>query len=186
MSFFKKPVVAVLLAAIIVLSSSYLTAASKLSKASDKVTDGFYRGVEYDGYKHKSIYSQLDNICGAVSGLITIAKSHGIDTAELSRLNGELSSSISAKHDNISSIHTRYTALYDSLNSLLGSLSDTELSSREQKGLEEYSSTIKGAVKVIDEAGYNESVHEFFSDMSWIPANFFISITGIHMPETFA
>jgi len=176
----------VLLSAIIVLSSSFLTASAKLSDASDKVTEGFYKGVEYDGYRHKSISSQLGNICTAVSGIITAAKNHGIDTSGLSALNGELSSSIAAKHGNISSIYARYSSLIASLNSLLDSLSGAELSSREKKGIEEYASTIKAAEKVIDESGYNESVHEFIADMSWLPANFFITVTDTHMPETFA
>lgn len=185
MKYLKNPVIAVLLSAIIVLSSTFISAGAKLSKASDKVTEGFYQGVSYEGYKHKSISGQLENICGAVSGLMTIARNQGIDTAELSGLNSALSDSVSGKKDGVSAIHERYASLMDALYPMLNELSASPLTERDENGSKEYMVTIMGAEKVIDESGYNETVQEFLKDMSGFPMNFFISVTGTRLPETF-
>lgn len=185
MKYLKNPAVAVILSLLIVLSSSFLTAGVKLSRASDKVTDGFYQGIRYDGYKHKSIAGQLDNICGAVSGLVTIAKNYSLDTAELSSRNSELSKALSAETDRISSVYADYSSLLASLYPLLDELSEISLSDRDEKGAKDYEVTIIGAEKVIEEAGYNESVQAFAKDMSRFPADFFLSATRTKLPEAF-
>lgn len=181
----KKPVIACILSAIIVLSSTFISADIKLSRASDKVTEGFYRGVEFGGYKRKSVSSQLENICGAVSGLMTIAKNQGLDTAGISSLNAELSSCLSAKSYDISSVYSSYSSLRSSLEPLLDTLSAADLSKRDEKGAKDYMVTIMGAEKVIEESGYNESVQDFIDSMSVFPTDFFFSVTGTALPEKF-
>ena len=185
MKYLKKPAVAVLLSVVIVLSSSFLSADVKLSRASRKVTDGFYQGIMYGGYKHKSISGQLDNICGAVSGLMTLAGNQGIDTGELSSRNSELSKTLSDKTADISSVYADYSSLLDCLYPILDTLSEADLSDRDEKGAKDYMVAIMGAEKVIDEAGYNESVQEFAEDMSRFPADFFLKITDTKLPEIF-
>ncbi len=178
--------IALLLSVLIVLSSTFLSAGAKLSRASDKVTDGFYQGIKYDGYRHRSISSQLENICGAVSGLMTIAENQGIDTAELSGLNRALSDSVSAGKDGISLIHERYASVMDALYPMLDALSGSALTGRDEKGAKDYMVTIMGAEKVIEESGYNESVQEFIDGMSGFPTGFFLRVTGTRLPEKFA
>ena len=185
MKYLKNPVIAVLLSAVIVLSSGFLSAKVKLSNASDKVTDGFYQGIRDGSYRHKSISSQLENICGAVSGLTAIAKNYSIDCAEVSELNKELSDSLSSETDDISSVHAGYSSLMGALYPMLDTLSATKLSNRDEKGAKEYMVTIMGAEKVMEESGYNESVQRFSEDMSRFPADFFLKVTDTKLPEIF-
>ena len=185
MKYLKNPVIAVLLSAIIILSSSFLSARLKLTKASDKVTVGFYQGLKYGGYKQKSISSQLENICGAVSGLTTIAKNYGVDCKEVTALNKELSNRLFSEYGSVSSIYSGYTALREALSPMLDALSGMKLSSRDEKGAKDYMVTIMEAEKVIGESGYNESVREFSRDMSRFPADFFLSATRTKLPELF-
>ena len=177
MKLLKNPVIAVLLAVIIVLSSTFLSARIKLEKESDKITDGFYQGVVYNGYKRKSISSQLKNYSGAVSGLVSIANNYGIATEEASGLNGELLSSLSEAQSDISSIYRYYSSLDTAVSALERELSDAE-------GVKQYTGTIDGANSVIAESGYNESVYKYISGRGALE-KFFITLTGTQLPEVF-
>lgn len=184
MKLLKNPVIAVLLAVIIVLSSTFLSARIKLEKASDKITDGFYQGVVYNGYKRKSISSQLKNYSGAVSGLVSIANNYGIATEEASALNGELLSSLSEAQSDISSIYRYYSSLDTAVSALERELSDAELNERDAEGVKQYTGTIDGANSVIAESGYNESVYKYTSGRGALE-KFFATLTGTQLPEVF-
>ncbi len=184
MKLLKKPVFAILLAAIIVFSSTFLTARSKLQKACAEITDGFYQGVVYNGYKRKSISGQLKNYSGAVSGLISIADNYDIDTSEVSNLNDELLSTLSEANGDISSMYRYYSALDTAVSSLERELSDTELSKRDSDGVTQYIATVDGVNSVIDESGYNESVYKYINGLGALEKAF-ISFTGVKLPEVF-
>lgn len=110
MEVFKKPWVAVLVSIALVLASTLISAGTKLDRKAAEVTDGFYEGVTYNGYKHPSIYSQLSNLCGAADGIAAIAANNGIDCNELTKASNGLKASISTMHDNISAIYESYSA----------------------------------------------------------------------------
>ena len=84
MKLLRKPFVAVLLSALIIFSSTLLSVDVKLGKECQNITDGFYEGVVYENYQHKSIASQIRNICGAADGMVTIANNYDIDTDAVS------------------------------------------------------------------------------------------------------
>ena len=185
MKVLKNPVFAVFFAVLLVISSSLISSGMKLDKECRKVTDGFYQGVKYDGYKHSAIYTQLKNICGAASGLVTVADNYGIDTREVSEREAELSAAVSDTHGGISSICKKYAALSEALTRLERELDGVTLSSRDEDGFELYVSTIENAGGVIDSSGYNESVHSYISGCdAW--KRMFISLTNTHLPELFA
>ena len=52
MKIFKNRAVAVLLCVLIVIASTLLSTNVKLGREADGVSDGFYKGVTYYGYKH--------------------------------------------------------------------------------------------------------------------------------------
>lgn len=184
MKLLKNPVIAVVLAAVIVVSSTYISARAKLGSASGKITSGFYQGVVYDGYKRKSISSQLKNYSGAVSGLVSIANNYGIDTDEVSDLNGKLLSSLSEAGSDISSIYGCYSALDVAVSALERELSAAELNERDTDGTEQYIGTVNGAKSVISESGYNESVYKYINGRGALE-KFFFSFTGTQLPEVF-
>ncbi len=181
----KNPVAAIFLAVILVASSTLLSASVNLGKDAQKVTDGFYDGVIYDGYKHPSIYSQLNNIIGAIDGMCAVAANNGVSTAALSMASSELKSSLSTMHDNISSIYLSYSAMCTQLIPFMNEINSISLSERESEGIEAYENTVTNAQRVIDESGYNESVRSYRSSLD-AAANFFASLCGVTGPEYFA
>lgn len=185
MEVFKKPWVAVLVSIALVLASTLISAGTKLDRKAAEVTDGFYEGVTYDGYKHPSIYSQLSNLCGAADGIAAIAANNGIDCNELTKASNGLKASISTMHDNISAIYESYSTLSGTLSEFLLRLPEDQLSARELEGLEQYRQTVYGTASVIDEAGYNESVRSFRSTLLF-PADVFMFVCGVDYPEYFS
>ena len=185
MEVFKKPWVAVLVSIALVLASTLISAGTKLDRKAAEVTDGFYEGVTYDGYKHPSIYSQLRNLCGAADGIAAIAANNGIDCDELTKASNGLKASISTMHDNISAIYESYSTLSGALSEFLLRLPEDQLSARELEGLEQYRQTVDGTASVIDEAGYNESVRSFRSTLLF-PADVFMFVCGVDYPEYFS
>ena len=184
MNFLKKPFVAVLLSALIICGSTLLSADIKLGKECQNITDGFYEGVVYENYQHKSISSQIRNICGAADGMVTIANNYDIDTDAVRAATDEMKSALT--YGSVSYLHYLYDELLQALKPLEDQLSRAELSDRDAEGFTQYSSTISGAQSVIENSGYNESVRAFLRDEIHFPADFFAELAGVELPELFA
>ena len=183
MNFLKKPFVAVLLSALIICGSTHLSADIKLGRECQNITDGFYEGVVYENYQHKSIASQIRNICGAADGMVTIANNYDIDTDAVRAATDEMKNALT--YGSVSYLHYLYEDLLQALKPLEDQLSRAELSDRDAEGFTQYSSTISGAQSVIENSGYNESVRAFLRDEIHFPADFFAELTGVELPELF-
>ncbi|MCI7136474.1 MAG: hypothetical protein SPI09_06225 [Candidatus Limivicinus sp.] len=184
MNFLKKPFVAVLLSALIICGSTLLSADIKLGRECQNITDGFYEGVVYENYQHKSIASQIRNICGAADGMVTIANNYDIDTDAIRAATDEMKSALT--YGSVSYLHYLYDELLQAVKPLEDQLSRAELSDRDAEGFAQYSSTISGAQSVIENSGYNESVRAFLRDEIHFPADFFAELAGVELPELFA
>ena len=183
MNFLKKPFVAVLLSALIICSSTLLSADIKLGRECQNITDGFYEGVVYENYQHKSIASQIRNICGAADGMVTIANNYDIDTDAVRAATDEMKNALT--YGSVSYLHYLYEDLLQAVKPLEDQLSRAELSDRDAEGFTQYSSTISGAQSVIENSGYNESVRAFLRDEIHFPADFFAELAGVELPELF-
>ena len=183
MNFLKKPFVAVLLSALIICGSTLLSADIKLGRECQNITDGFYEGVVYENYQHKSIASQIRNICGAADGMVTIANNYDIDTDAVRAATDEMKNALT--YGSVSYLHYLYEDLLQALKPLEDQLSRAELSDRDAEGFAQYSSTISGAQSVIENSGYNESVRAFLRDEIHFPADFFAELAGVDLPELF-
>ena len=183
MNLLKKPFVAVLLSALIICSSTLLSVDVKLGKECQNITDGFYDGVVYENYQHKSIASQIKNICGAADGMVAIANNYDIDTDAVTAATAEMKSALN--FGSVSYLYGLYEDLLNALKPLEEQLSLTELSDRDTDGFDQYSSTISGAQSVIDNSGYNESVRAFYRDVVHFPADFLADLVGVDLPELF-
>ena len=184
MNFLKKPFVAVLLSALIICGSTLLSADIKLGRECQNITDGFYEGVVYENYQHKSIASQIRNICGAADGMVTIANNYDIATDAVRAATDEMKNALT--YGSVSYLHYLYEDLLQALKPLEDQLSRAELSDRDAEGFAQYSSTISGAQSVIENSGYNESVRAFLRDEIHFPADFFAELAGLELPELFA
>lgn len=183
MNFLKKPFVAVLLSALIICGSTLLSADIKLGRECQNITDGFYEGVVYENYQHKSIASQIRNICGAADGMVTIANNYDIDVDAVRAATDEMKSALT--YGSVSYLHYLYEDLLQTVKPLEDQLSRAELSDRDAEGFAQYSSTISGAQSVIENSGYNESVRAFLRDEIHFPADFFAELAGVELPELF-
>lgn len=183
MKFLKNPVVAVLLSLATVISSTLISTNIKLGKRCDKVRDGFYEGVVYDGYAHKSIASHIKNICGAASGLAAVANNYDIDTSSLSNAVDMMKSGLS--NGSVSENYVLYYHLLSAFDDVERQLSAAPLSERDASGAEQYALTVKGACKAIDESGYNESVREFYRKQLCFPADVLGRLAGVDVPQLF-
>lgn len=183
MKFLKTPVVAVLLSLAIVISSTLISTNIKLGRRCDKVSDGFYEGVVYDGYEHKSIASHIKNICGAASGLVAVANNYGVDAAPLSSAVDMMKSGLS--NGSVSENYVLYYNLLSAFDDVERQLSAASLSERDAGGAEQYALTVKGACKAIDESGYNESVREFYRKQLSFPADILARLAGVDVPQLF-
>lgn len=181
----KRPSVAIILAVIIVLVSTFLSIKVKLNNEFQDVRNDFYNGVTYDGYKHPSISAQLIDICGAADGLAAIAEDYGIDCEELKDNSEYLNYSISHNYDFISSIYYSYTDVDESLTALKKQLANAELSERDAEGTAQYWKTIENAERLIGESGYNDRVRNYLSTLSPV-TEFFADVFEIWTPEFFA
>ncbi len=181
----KNPIIAVLLAVALVASSTYLSASSNLKKDTQKITDGFYNGVKYDGSKHASIYSQLNGILGAVDGMCAIAANNGVDAAALSAASTELKADLSTMHDDIGSIYLSYSEVCNCLTPFLTVMDSAALSEHDRGDMQTYEETVTNARRAIDESGYNESVRTYRGSLDRT-AELFISLCGVDEPEYFA
>lgn len=184
MGFFSNRAVATVLAIVAVAGSTLVNTKVKLGRDCREVEDGFYSGVTYDGYSHKSIQSQLNGISGAAGGLVSIANNYDIDTAALSAAQDNLDSSL--KYGSVSEIYGRYAALNDEVSAIQNELSSKTLSERDASGVNQYASALKGAASVISSSGYNESVRDFIRNTYDVfPADFLGSFTNVEAPQLF-
>lgn len=183
MKFLKNPFVAVLLSLAIVISSTLISTNIKLGRRCDKVRDGFYEGVVYDGYERKSIASHIKNICGAASGLVAVANNYDVDTASLSSAVDRMKSGLS--NGSVSENYSLYCKLLTAFDDVERQLSAASLSERDADGAEQYALTVKGACKAIDESGYNESVRDFNRRQLRFPADILARLAGVDVPQLF-
>ena len=185
MSFFKKPGIAVFLTVIIVIASTLLSVNVKLGKKCQTITDGFYDGVEFNGYTQKSIASHLKNINAYADGLVTIAKNYDIDTTDLEDASEWLKLALNYSHGYASYIYSEYQGLIKAVTTLEDQLSRVELSERDASGVAQYTSSITGAQSAIESAGYNESVRELLRSYDRVPTDMLAAMAVVSMPEYF-
>lgn len=185
MKFLKRPAVATVMAVLIVLFSTVISADTKLQAQVDKVSAAFYDGVTYDGYKHPSIGDQLEVICGAADGIVSIVSDYGVDTEQLAEKSSNLRFSMSYKGDWFSSYYSLYKDLSDELVSIERKSRDLDFTERDASGMEQYLSTIENASRLITESGYNDYVRNYKNSMSETE-KFFADSCDIYGPEYFA
>ena len=186
MSFFKNKFVAIVIAVFVVIASTLLSTNIRFGKECRAVTDGFYEGVEYNGYQQKSMATHLKNICAYVDGLVTIARNYDLDTAEAEAASDSVKSLLSGETKHISYVSAAYSELIKASNALQAQLARTELEERDASGVAEYSASITGAQSAMENAGYNESVREFRRKNDHFPTRLFASLAGVSWPENFA
>lgn len=187
MKILKNRLIALLLCVLVVIGSTLLTTNIKLGREAEKVSDGFYKGVTYSGYKHPAIAEQLNNICGAADGLASLVTKYGYDVVTLKQCSVELKSMLDQRSSAYTTVYAKFRELLDCIETLKLEYSGLGLSERDTSGVEQYLSTVSNATVVIGDSGYNDSVHEFKrSYLERFPAGILARLSGVDAPELFA
>jgi hypothetical protein len=186
MSFLKKKPIALLLTVLVVVVSTLLSVHMKLGSKCQSISDGFYDGVEFNGYKQKSLDSHLKNVAAYADGLVTIARNYELDTDDVEDASDALKLALRYSRGDASYIYFEYQELMKAVASLQDHLSRTELSERDADGVAQYTSSLIGAQSAMESAGYNESVREFLRSYDRFPSDILGRLAGVQWPEYFA
>lgn len=185
MSIFKKKLFVILIAVMIIISSTILSVNIKLTKEFREVTEGFYSGVMVDGKRDVSIHSQLMIIAREATVLANLAERNGLEVAELKDKAEWFSRDVATMEDNISYIYYIYQELLDKLTETAFALKELKLSAADEATAVSSLQTIIEAQAVIDDSGYNDSVRKYLISLQF-PTDFFAELAGVWPPEYFA
>lgn len=183
MKFLKNRVVAVLISLAIVISSTLISTNAKLGRRCEKISDGFYEGVTYNGTERKSIASQLRVICSAMDSLAAISDEYGIDGDGYTKMADIMRSSLS--YSSVSENYDAYSELSSAFNKLSRALSSADLSEQDRSEVDQCILTVSGAQQAIEDSGYNESVREFCREQLRFPADVLGNLAGVAFPQLF-
>lgn len=187
MNFFKRPIVAVVLSALIVVCSTLVSVNVKLQGKCDAVSDIFYDGVRISGVEYPAMDEPMKLLCTLTDDVILIANNYGIDTGELSQRLEDLERAMQYSDNDVNYVGSCYGEFFKALRSVENQLQSTGLSERHQVAMDEYSAQIASCSETIAQgaAGYNEKVRSFLKSNDKFPANFWAELTGTLFPGYF-
>jgi len=186
MSFFRKPIVALLLSAVLIAASTLLSVNVKFGSECEKVIDGFHDGVYYDGQMHESIASQLREIRGCADEIADIAIKNNIDAEELQWASDGVRYGLLYSDSEASYLYYCYEDLLDEVNSTVRELENSLCSEEDMAAVYACLDEIDAAKELIEHAGYNETVREFNRTHLRFPAEFLGQLAGVDFPEQFS
>lgn len=187
MNFFKRPFVAVVLSALIVLCSTLVSINVKLQSKCDGVSDIFYDGVRISGVEYPAMAEPMKQLCALTDDVILIANNYGIDTRELSSFQTDLENGLLYWDWRLDALSERYGAFLKALRTVENQLQSTGLSERHQAAMDEYSAQIASCSGTIAQGavGYNEKVRSFLKSYDKFPTSFWADVTGTLLPGYF-
>ncbi len=183
MKLLKNRFVAILISLAIVVSSTLISTNIKLGRLCDKVNNGFYTGVTYNGASHQSIASQLRTISSVAVTLAELSADYGIDAADV--IDAAEAMSIGISGCSVSENYLLYCELSDAVDKLCDSLSSAGLSALYSAKVEQCVLNMDNARRAIEESGYNESVREFYREKLRFPADILGNLAGVEFPQLF-
>ena len=178
---FNKRWFAVLLCAVGVIASTLLNTRVKLGGQCGDLFDSFY---ENSG-SELSIGSQLQSIGNAATGLAAIAGHYSLDSSAVHDATGDLRSAMQDERYDAGLIHSRYLAVLDAVDELIGRLEQAQLSKRDSENLTLYAESIEQSRSGIEANSYNVNVQAFLRRNSSFPTAGIAAFAGVTMPKLF-
>lgn len=177
MKFFKNPVVALILALVLVLGSTIMNVHFKFG--------ALCRNVSEELYAENGIAQQLQSIRSDAAVLATVAERNGITPAGLTRAADELQSVLSQGRLGAGGIYRYYDALLAEITSARQELLSAGLNDADAETVNGCFARIDKARDAISSSDYNELVRSFLDKYDHFPANFLGRFADIQWPETF-
>ncbi len=178
MKFFKNPVVAVLLALLIVLASTLVNVHVKYGKLCRSVTDEFYAEA--------GIADQLSSIRMDAAVLAKVAERNGIDAKELTNAANHLQDLLSQTGVSAGRVFRCYDELRVELVSAEQKLLGVALSDTDAITVSDCISRIQNAASAISASPYNETVRSFLAKYDRFPTHMLARLANVSIPEVFA
>ena len=178
MKLFKNPVVAVLLALVLILGSTLLNVHWKFGGLCREVTDGLYAE---DG-----IAAQLETIRVDAAAIASVAERNGIDAKALRNAADDLQSVLSRGSSGAGYLFRCYDKLRVELISMEQKLLAVALNETDANTISGCLERIRSAYSAISSASYNDTVRSFLSRYDHFPTHFLARLAGVDMPEVFA
>ncbi len=178
---FNKRWFAVLLCVVGVIASTLLNTRVKLGGQCGDLFDSFY---ENSG-SELSIGSQLQSIGNAATGLAAIAGHYSLDSSAVHDATGDLRSAMQDERYDAGLIHSRYLAVLDAADELIGRLEQAQLSKRDSENLTLYAESIEQSRSGIEANSYNVNVQAFLRRNSSFPTAGIAAFAGVTMPKLF-
>lgn len=185
MKLFKKPWFALLLCFVVVFWATALSVDLRFGARCREVRDGFYEGVQVDGYTQPGIATHLRNLCGYADGLATIAKNYDVDPDSVQSASNLLKMLLGDDDGDCSDLRFWYDALCTDLMTMEDALTRKDLSERDASGVSQYLEGIHGTISSIDSSAYNDSVRQFLRKYDHFPINLYASLGMVELPELF-
>ena len=179
---FRNPVFAVFLTVLLVVGSTLLSADRKLTRACNRVTDGFYSGVK----RQPAAGQAIRTLCTDAEQMVIIGDNYGIDTAPLSADTSALKQTLAWDNPDIAAVYAAFDPFYTKLKVLENELNQKDLSDRHTEQMAALSQEIAECRAQIDSSGYNESVSTFLRRNNRFPTRQFAGLFGITYPAYFA
>ena len=175
---------ALALCIVCVITSTLLNTRVKLGGQCGDLFDSFY---ENSG-SELSIGSQLQSIGNAATGLAAIAGHYSLDSSAVHDATGDLRSAMQDERYDAGLIHSRYLAVLDAADELigrLGRLEQAQLSKRDSENLTLYAESIEQSRSGIEANSYNVNVQAFLRRNSSFPTAGIAAFAGVTMPKLF-
>ena len=183
MDFLKKPFVAVVLSALIVISSTLVSTNVKLGKKCAKLTDSFYESAVLRRSGGSPIANEIKDICAAAEGLSRIAHSNGLGTEKAELAATEMTACLSKS--NVQFIYQAYVHLLKTTDALISELSALSLSERDAEAMDGYIAELESSAEAIAASDYNDNVRKFYREQLRFPAKQLAGLAGVEIPQLF-
>jgi hypothetical protein len=184
MKLFQNRFVAILLAVLVVISSTLINTNIKFGRKCKEVSNQFYGASVSRGAPEVSIAEALEVICTEAESLSVVADSCGADASDVRNDVSNLRRSIQQEY--FYGIRSSYAALRSALTTLLGQLAQADLDEQNTKTVTQCTASLSDAQTAIAASGYNDTVRSFLRRYDHFPTNLLASLSGVDMPETFS
>ena len=192
MNFFRKPIFALLLVVILVISATLISVKINFTKRSEEIISTFYDGVPMDnGERDISIYSQLEIIQSESNNILHICQKYYDDMDDLDYAIDSLRLAFTYDPDMAGYIYFCYDDLCTELNTAillingLDASGEIDISEEDLRGIDEACAAIDAAKELISKSGYNEYVRLFLQKELNFPTENLVRLAGVQLPEYF-
>ena len=185
MRFLKKPVVAVLLSALIVIASTLVSVKIQFGAKVREVNDLFMDGMVVNGETQPGVAASLREIHQYAQELIPIAQRSGLDVEDVENASEWLRLSLQYSTEDASYVHYEYTELSKALDDLRLRLDEADLSAGDRASVDTLYEQIADATAQVRASDYNDAVRAFYKKYAHFPTDTLATLAGVYMPMYF-